>query len=47
VQPWVWGASGLAFGLNLGLAVVLVAIGALMTWRSRREAGVETETNGS
>ena len=37
VQPWVWGASGLAFGLNLGLAAVLIAIGALMAWRSRRE----------
>jgi SSS family transporter len=38
VQPWVTG--GLAFGLNLGLAAVLIAIGGLMTWYSRR--GSET-----
>ena len=37
VQPWVGLADKLAFGLNLGLAAVLVGIGALMTWRSRRE----------
>ncbi len=36
VQPWVKG--GLASGLNLGLAAVLVAIGGLMAWRSRRTA---------
>jgi hypothetical protein len=34
VQPWVTGT--LAFALNLGLAAVLIAIGALMTWWSRQ-----------
>jgi len=37
VQPWVGFEDKLAFGLNLGLAAVLVLIGALMAWQSRRE----------
>jgi SSS family transporter len=40
IQPWLMAStSGLATWLNLGMAIVLVAIGGLMAWCSRKPAG--------